>query len=1066
MKTKRNILMLISLFFLITKSYSFSFENRIAKQSNDSIKLTGNEIYVSLTGDDRNGDGSFDKSYKTIQEAIDNAQNGDVIIVMPGRYRGTGNININPKAKEIEIRSINPLDSGCLNNTIIDAGDKGLIARFTNDENSKTIFNGFSLMCGDTIIPINRGIPGFFEFSNQANPTIKNIRIFGEIETSKNYLKSTNLLATSDNWNNPFIQPVATTDYYGSGDANKDGLINKSDYDLLNEIINGPAKPNIRCDVDGDGQITPNDASQLLNSINNSTTLPSSWNYLTGKTQRNNWVDKMIENDKTNNNLYDIYYQCLNYAHELYFHFNHYLSDVPENPLYPLNTVYNGGQTIYNLPMYFATIASGSFGHAINAILVGDNPLDFNDWRFIEPQNDYPVVPGSWDMPYNTDLNIDVYYNPTAETRTFHTILSFHISESRVTLTGHDPNLVLNRPAPAKITTKNIDYQWYPNMVVSDTAYILYAQTRDDMTRTTDIHIKNTETWKDKPITLFKETSLLLDHFQESDSIIHLLFTSKLTKIPGVYYGKYNLHQNIFSDTVRISSLDPRIVLSGKLIVTGDQIYAFWFLNPIYTMTSAGGIYWNHKSKTTNWKTESLLYQIDYPIFSNKFNGPSIFPYLMDGVSLNNGNLLVVTQSVKEGSDVYSDIIFMHYDGVKWTIDNLNYPLSNLSSLRGLALTYDSNNILHLVFSNPGTWITDVPSICYTTSLDNGYNWQAVSKIDSAQSTLNVRHNIFCSPRLISNNGNLFLTYINRDKPSKIIWRKFEQKEWQSINNIILPENNFAWFPQIAFLPSNKLLFVWSNSSNGNIELTKKIINCSLTPPLKPIGPDTVCQGQNSVTYSVPQIENADSYIWTLPNGAIRATTTNSITINYDLSAVSGNITVKGHNDCGDGASSSLSVVVNSKPSTPIVTLNGNALHSDAITGNQWYNQIGALNEAIDQNYTPKSSGDYYVVVSSNGCCSNSSNSIHFIPTGIYPTKSTKLVKVYPNPVTNELTIELEGNTIKTNFEIINSLGQSIFNGAIFEKTVVQTANFTPGVYLVKLESGKTFEFKKIFKFR
>lgn len=85
--------------------------------------------------------------------------------------------------------------------------------------------------------------------------------------------------------------------------------------------------------------------------------------------------------------------------------------------------------------------------------------------------------------------------------------------------------------------------------------------------------------------------------------------------------------------------------------------------------------------------------------------------------------------------------------------------------------------------------------------------------------------------------------------------------------------------------------------------------------------------------------------------------------------------------------------------------------------------------------------------------------------TGINPILNVPYnFKVYPNPVTNELTIELEGDTQKVDFEIINSLGQSVFSGVILEKTVVQTTNFTPGIYLIKLKSGKTIEFKKIIK--
>ena len=71
---------------------------------------------------------------------------------------------------------------------------------------------------------------------------------------------------------------------------------------------------------------------------------------------------------------------------------------------------------------------------------------------------------------------------------------------------------------------------------------------------------------------------------------------------------------------------------------------------------------------------------------------------------------------------------------------------------------------------------------------------------------------------------------------------------------------------------------------------------------------------------------------------------------------------------------------------------------------------------------------------------------------------------IYPNPVTNELIIEAKDNKEAINFEILNSLGQTIYKGDLIEKTVVQTTNFSPGVYLIKLENGKTFEFKKIVK--
>jgi len=88
-------------------------------------------------------------------------------------------------------------------------------------------------------------------------------------------------------------------------------------------------------------------------------------------------------------------------------------------------------------------------------------------------------------------------------------------------------------------------------------------------------------------------------------------------------------------------------------------------------------------------------------------------------------------------------------------------------------------------------------------------------------------------------------------------------------------------------------------------------------------GTTSVCQGQNSVLYSVPTITNATSYIWTLPAGVTGISTSNSITVNFGVSAVSGNITVQGNKSCGVGAPSSLAITVASLPANAGSILGG-----------------------------------------------------------------------------------------------------------------------------------------------
>jgi len=103
---------------------------------------------------------------------------------------------------------------------------------------------------------------------------------------------------------------------------------------------------------------------------------------------------------------------------------------------------------------------------------------------------------------------------------------------------------------------------------------------------------------------------------------------------------------------------------------------------------------------------------------------------------------------------------------------------------------------------------------------------------------------------------------------------------------------------------------------------------------------------------------------------------------------------------------------------------------------------------------------------SDGNACSNTANIAMLIDlcTGINKFKNNTSFTVYPNPVSDELIIEFQGNKNNTGFEIVNPIGQVIFNGNLLEKTLVQTSNFAPGVYLIKLKNGKSYEFKKIIK--
>ena len=230
---------------------------------------TGRLWYVSTAGDDLSGDGSVGGPFRTIQHAIDAARDGSTVVVLEGRYAGSGNANLDFRGKAITVISRDPQDDACMRETIIDAEGQGVVVRFVNDEGPDTVFSGFTLLPGDISTPV-RGVAGFFEFSANARPTTSRLRVVNEgpipsAPPSLSLAAEPPYGGRAWDGNNSFHQPAATTDYYGSGDVDADGTLTAADVTLAQDMVDGLRDPSSRADVDGDGAVDANDVS-LLNS--------------------------------------------------------------------------------------------------------------------------------------------------------------------------------------------------------------------------------------------------------------------------------------------------------------------------------------------------------------------------------------------------------------------------------------------------------------------------------------------------------------------------------------------------------------------------------------------------------------------------------------------------------------------------------------------------------------------------------------------------------------------------------------------------------------------------------
>lgn len=226
-------------------------------------------------------------------------------------------------------------------------------------------------------------------------------------------------------------------------------------------------------------------------------------------------------------------------------------------------------------------------------------------------------------------------------------------------------------------------------------------------------------------------------------------------------------------------------------------------------------------------------------------------------------------------------------------------------------------------------------------------------------------------------------------------------------------------------------------------------------------GAANVCRGESSVFFTVDTIAGATSYVWTLPSGATGVSATNSITVDFGMSAVSGDITVSGNNMYGPGAPSTFYVTVDTVPT--IVNLTGGTLSADpAATSYQWVDCDNAYlpiaGETL-QDFTPAATGNYAVILTA-GACTDTSACTNVVVTGV-KEPSEYQVTVYPNPFTETIMMDRRGASGKLDFTILNALGQVVCSGVVADHVSFETGLFPSGMYFIRFGDGTVKKMEK-----
>ena len=215
-------------------------------------------------------------------------------------------------------------------------------------------------------------------------------------------------------------------------------------------------------------------------------------------------------------------------------------------------------------------------------------------------------------------------------------------------------------------------------------------------------------------------------------------------------------------------------------------------------------------------------------------------------------------------------------------------------------------------------------------------------------------------------------------------------------------------------------------------------------PVLSPSGIVSFCQGSNVGLSSSAVTGNQ----WLLNGVRIPGATNRTYTATsggtYQLLTING-CTV----------SDTASVILNEVPlpATPVITAQNKTLVSSASSGNQWYSNGRIISGATASTFTPDTAGVYTVRTRTGNCLSAYSAPYNFVITGINSPELERALRVGPNPVPDQLSIQYTGAIGTFTCTIMDMWGRNLYQNNFSGTLTVDMRQYLAGPYIIYIKN-------------